>query len=65
MIWRSDEAVGKWRLQLSPGKSWVSVDVVGHIQELALDDSGVAELPISVSPVYVLTRSDYQRLTRH
>jgi len=65
MIWRIDEATGNWPLQLDPGKSWVLVDVVGHIQELPVDASGFANIPISASPVYVLARSNYERLTRH
>lgn len=65
MIWRTDEAVGNWRMRLDPGKSWVLVDVVGHIRELSIDASGYANIPISASPVYVLARSGYERLTRH
>ncbi len=64
MIWRTDETVGNWPLQFAPGKSWLLVDVVGRVQELAVDAAGVANIPISVSPVYVLARSDYERLTR-
>ena len=65
MIWRTNEAVGSWRQQLVHGKSWVQVDVVGHIQELTVDASGYADIPISVSPVYVLSRVEYERLTRN
>jgi len=65
MIWRTDEAVGNWRQQLVPGKSWVLVDVVGHVQELAVDVSGNTDIPTSGSPVYVLSRSEYERLTRY
>ncbi|MGZ4954053.1 MAG: hypothetical protein ACXV8Q_02985 [Methylobacter sp.] len=63
MIWRTDETVGNWPLRLEPGKPWVLVDVVGHIQPLPLDALGNAEVPISASPVYVLPRSEYERLT--
>lgn len=65
MIWRTDEAVGNWQLKLDSGKSWMLVDVVGHIKELTVDASGNANIPISASPVYVLVRSDYERLTRN
>jgi hypothetical protein len=65
MLWRTDEATGNWPLKLAPGKSWVLVDVVGQIKELTVDGSGVANIPISASPVYVLTRADYERLTRY
>lgn len=64
MIWRIDEATGNWPLRLDSGKSWVLVDVVGHIHDLPVDASGVANIPISASPVYVLARTDYERLTR-
>ncbi len=65
MIWRTDEAVGNWQQQLVPGKPWVLVDVVGHIQELTVDASGNADIPISARPVYVLSRAEYERLTRN
>jgi hypothetical protein len=65
MIWRTDEVANNWQLKLASGKPWVMVDVVGHLQELTLDASGIANIPISASPVYVLARSDYERLTRH
>lgn len=63
MIWRTDQAAGNWRLRLDPGKSWLLVDVVGHAQPLPLDGSGNADIPVSASPVYVLPRSEYERLT--
>jgi hypothetical protein len=63
MIWRTDEATSQWRLKLDPGKLWVQADVVGHVQPLPLDASGNADIPLSASPVYVLPRSEYQRLT--
>jgi len=64
MIWRTDEASSQWQLQLDPGKAWVLVDVVGHSREQPVDAAGVANIPISASPVYVLARTDYERLTR-
>ena len=65
MIWRTDEATGNWRLRLDSGKPWVLVDVVGHIQELPVDASGYASIPITASPVYALSRAEYDRLTRN
>lgn len=65
MIWRTDEAVGNWPLKLDPGKSWLLVDVVGQVRELPVDASGNANIPISASPVYVLPRAEYERLTRN
>ncbi|MDD1620586.1 MAG: hypothetical protein LUQ11_03820 [Methylococcaceae bacterium] len=63
MIWRTDEVTAEWPMKLDSGKEWVVVDVVGHPQSLQVDTSGKANIPISVSPVYVLTHSDYERLT--
>jgi hypothetical protein len=65
MIWRTDEATGHWPLKLDPGKPWLLVDVVGRIKELPVDASGNADIPISASPVYVLARTDYERLIRY
>ncbi|MDZ4154261.1 MAG: hypothetical protein U1E01_24600, partial [Methylicorpusculum sp.] len=64
MIWRADEVSSTWQLPLDEAKSWVLVDVVGRQQALTVNASGLAEIPISSSPVYVLTRSDYDRLTQ-
>ncbi|MEC4750305.1 hypothetical protein [Methylomicrobium sp. Wu6] len=63
MIWRSDETSGDWPLRLDPGKRWVLVNVVGQRQDLRVDASGYANIPVSASPVYVLARADYERLT--
>lgn len=63
MLWRTDEAAGNWPLRLDSGKSWVLVDVVGHVQALPVDASGNTDIPVSASPVYVLSRTDYERLT--
>jgi hypothetical protein len=65
MIWRTDEVAGNWRMQLAPGKPWVLVDVVGSVRELPVDTAGNADIPISASPVYALSRADYDRLTRN
>lgn len=64
MVWRTDEKAENWRLQLAPGTAWMLVDVVGQPQALSLDVAGFVNIPISTSPVYVLKRSDYERLTR-
>jgi hypothetical protein len=65
MIWRTDEVAGNWRMQLAPGKPWVLVNVVGSVRELPVDTAGNADIPISASPVYVLSRDEYDRLTRN
>jgi hypothetical protein len=41
----------------------VIVDVVGQVKALDVK-GGESQLPISTSPVHVLTRADYERLTR-
>ena len=63
MIWRTDEAAGTWHMQLAPGKPWVLVDVVGHVSELLVDAKRNTDIPVSASPVYVLPRAEYERLT--
>ncbi len=65
MAWRTDRQSVNAPLRLDPGKSWVLVDVVGQVRALSLDASGNAEIPLSASPVYVLTLVEYQRLTRN
>lgn len=64
MIWRGDETNSVWPMQLDPKKAWVLVDVVGRSQTLMVDADGKAGIPLSASPVYVLARTDYERLTR-
>jgi len=64
MIWRADETNSNWQLKLDPGKAWLLVDVVGSSQELQVDASGFANIPISAIPVYVLPKADYESLTR-
>jgi hypothetical protein len=63
MAWRTDDETSHWPTKLDPAKSWMLVDVVGHAQTLPVDASGNASIPLSASPVYVLARSDYERLT--
>jgi hypothetical protein len=58
MIWRTDEASSVWWIPLDAKKAWVLVDVVGHVRELTVDASGNADIPISASPVYVLSRAN-------
>ncbi|MGR9108062.1 MAG: hypothetical protein ACU843_14135, partial [Gammaproteobacteria bacterium] len=65
MIWRSDELPGSWRLDLAPEKQWLVVDVVGRTEELKVDPSRHSEFPIGPSPIYVLERAEYERLTRY
>ncbi|HEY8158848.1 MAG TPA: hypothetical protein VIF10_09110 [Methylobacter sp.] len=65
MVWRTDEASGNWPLRLDASKPWVLVDVVGRVRELPTDSSGNADVSVSASPVYVLARGDYERLTRY
>lgn len=64
MIWRTDEEVSEWPLKLDPAKTWLAVDVVGHVEKLAVEKDGNASVRVSASPVYVLSKGDYERLTR-
>ncbi|OAI00580.1 hypothetical protein [Methylomonas methanica] len=64
MIWRADETISVWAMQLDPKKAWVAVDVVGQVRDLAVDSAGKANVSISSSPVYLLSRADYLNLLR-
>jgi hypothetical protein len=64
MIWRTDNLDTDWRLQRDPSKAWVVVDVVGRVQLLKIGEDGAATVRISTSPVYVLSKPEYDRLTR-
>lgn len=63
MIWRTDDNHGVWPVQLDAKQTWLLVDVVGQSQTLPVDAAGKANIPVSASPLYVLTRAEYQRLT--
>lgn len=63
MIWRADEKNSEWTMPLDAAQKWVLVDVVGRVKPLALK-AGQATFPVSTSPVYVLTRAEYEKLTR-
>ncbi len=64
MLWRSDDSNSVWSLPLDLKKSWVLVDVVGQFKDLPVDSSGRASVPLSSSPVYLLPRAEYLKLTR-
>ena len=49
-------------LPLDGADAWLRVDVVGRVRELPTEN-GVARLRLTGSPVYVLPRADYERLT--
>ncbi|WP_445371222.1 hypothetical protein ACH518_18965 [Methylomonas sp. HW2-6] len=62
MLWR-EQGEGVWPVQLDSERQWVLVDVVGQMRKLATDASGIAGVPISASPVYVLPEAVYRLLT--
>ncbi|MFA4945352.1 MAG: hypothetical protein WC789_11700 [Lentisphaeria bacterium] len=63
MAWRTDDRPGEWILPLDGTQEWLLVDVVGRAKPLAVQD-GRAIFPIGPSPVYVLAKAEYERLTR-
>jgi hypothetical protein len=65
MIWRTDDGATNWPLQRDPSIPWVVVDVVGHAEPLAVGKDGKTTVRISASPLYVLAKADYERLTRY
>lgn len=64
MIWRDDDKNTVWPLRLDPEQAWLVIDVVGSVHPLTLDASGHAGIAISASPVYVVTKAEYEKLTR-
>ncbi len=64
MIWRTDSATSAWQVQRDPSTAWIVVDVVGRARPLEVDKDGFALIRISGSPLYILSKADYERLTR-
>lgn len=63
MIWRADDKDGQYSMPLDASKPWVLVDVVGKVKPLEVK-KGNATFPIGTSPVYVLAKAEYEKLTR-
>lgn len=63
MIWRTDGRQSDWSVDVAADESWVSVNVVGTVTPLHARD-GKVTVRIGESPLYVLPRSSYERLTR-
>lgn len=64
MTWTTGGDAAEWQVGLNSGESWVTVDVVGRVRSLAVGADRTAMISVASSPVYVLTRNDYERLTR-
>jgi hypothetical protein len=62
MLWRTDDQTLPQALNLNPG-SWVQVDVVGRVSALPVNAEGLATVNASSSPLYILKRADYEKLT--
>lgn len=63
MIWSTDNAT-QWQMQLQAAVEWVMIDVVGRVKALPLDANGSANISVTPSPVYVLSKDNYRHLTR-
>jgi hypothetical protein len=61
MLWTTGAPV-EYTLPLGDG-DWLTVDVVGRVGRLAVNPLGVAALRLTTSPVYILRRTHYERLT--
>ena len=61
MLWSADTPV-TCNLALGNGE-WLVVDVVGRVGRLPVNDLGVATVRLTASPVYILRRTHYERLT--
>ena len=62
MLW-STAGPRRARLALEGIGPWVEVDVVGRVRDLSVGEGNTAELQLAASPVYVLPKSAYERLT--
>lgn len=62
MLWR-EEGTSQLSIQLELSKEYVVVDVIGRVTFLKLNEKGQALVALTASPVYVLLRSDYDKLT--
>ncbi|AHF93798.1 hypothetical protein OPIT5_30170 [Opitutaceae bacterium TAV5] len=64
LAWTSDGASREVTLRPETPPPFVRVDVVGRVQTLASPGpDGSVRIPVGDSPVYVLSRADYDRLT--
>jgi hypothetical protein len=64
MLWYTGElASSEVRLNLANEKAWVQVDVVGRVSDVLVDSNGDVLLEVTDSPIYVLSRRNYERLT--
>jgi hypothetical protein len=63
MIWSTGKAT-QWQMQLQAAVEWVMIDVVGRVKALPLDANGSANISVTPSPVYVVSKDNYQHLTR-
>lgn len=53
-----------FRTALQGAGPWIIVDVVGRASPLAVDPDGQAQLPLTGSPIYVVSKAGYEQLTR-
>lgn len=63
MIWRTDGKLGEYSVTTAGPGPWILVNVVGTAREIA-PVNGQVRVPVSSSPIYVLSQTDYLRLTR-
>jgi hypothetical protein len=63
MVWRADDKPGEYTATLDGSGPWVIVDVVGRVKPLEVKE-GKATIQIGMSPVYVLAKAEYEKLTR-
>ena len=63
MAWTTHPG-GEWFTFTPPEGELVTVDVVGRVRPTTRTTDGCVSLHLSPSPVYLLSRTDYDRLTR-
>jgi len=62
MLW-STSGRRQVNLTLDHGGPWVVVDVIGRVRALAVGEGGAARIDLTGSPVYVMSKASYERLT--
>ncbi len=63
MLWSTEQASTEVRFNLANDVSLVQVDVVGRVTDLSVAPDGEVVLEVTDSPIYVLSRKNYERLT--
>lgn len=65
MLWSTDDAPQRVTVPVAKNTPLVRVDVVGRVADIDSDENGNVTLEATQSPVYILPRGQYEKLTAH